>query len=64
MADSLLSVAEVARLTLVPAAAVRGWVESGRLPSVPAPDGARLVRRIDLEAFVAANGMPPLPPAG
>ena len=64
MADTRLSVVEVARLTLVPASVVRGLVESGRLPSLPAPDGSRLVRRADLEAFVAANGMPPLPPAG
>jgi hypothetical protein len=65
MADSLLSVAEVARLTLAPLADVRGWVESGRLRSVPHPDSVgRVVRRADLEAFVAANGMPPLPPEG
>lgn len=64
MADPHLSVAEVARLTLAPAAAVRGRAESGRLPSTPAPDGGRLIRRLDLEAFVAANGMPPLPPEG
>jgi hypothetical protein len=65
MADSYLSVAEVVRLLLVPPDAVAGWVESGRLPSHPRPDGPlRVVRRADLEAFVAANGMPPLPPAG
>ncbi len=64
MADSLLSVVEVARLTLAPVAAARGWIESGRLPSFPHLGGGQAVRRADLEAFVAANNMPPLPPEG
>jgi excisionase family DNA binding protein len=65
VAETLLTVARVARLVGAPLDAVRRWVESGRLPSAAAPDGGgRLVRRSDLEAFVAANEMPPLPPEG
>ena len=64
MAETLLTVARVARLVGVPLDAARQWVESGRLPSAPAPDGGRLVRRADLDAFIAVNGMPPLPPEG
>lgn len=65
MAESLLTVAQVARLVGVPLDCARGWVESGRLPSTAAPDGSeRLILRADLDAFVAANNMPPLPPEG
>jgi excisionase family DNA binding protein len=65
LAESLLTVAKVARLVGVPLACAGRWVKSGRLPSQPAPSGSdRLVRRSDLDAFVAANNMPALPPEG
>jgi excisionase family DNA binding protein len=61
MGESLLTVGRVARLVGVPLGCARQWVESGRLPSHPTPGGgAPLVRRTDLDAFVAANGMSPL----
>ena len=57
MAGRHLSVSQL-RLLL---GCARQWVESGRLPSHPTPGGgAPLVRRTDLDAFVAANGMSPL----
>ena len=65
MTETRLTVAQVARLIGVPLACARRWVNSGELPSQPAPRGrSRLVHRSDLEAFVAANSMPPLPPEG
>lgn len=65
MVESFLTVAGVARLVGVPLSCARQWVKTGRLPSHPLDDGTGgVVSRADLEAFVAANNMPPLPPEG
>lgn len=65
MTDKYLSAAEAGRLLLVPLDAVMRWIESGRLLSHLRPDGPDPgVLRSELEAFVVANGMPPLPPEG
>jgi excisionase family DNA binding protein len=64
MTEPLLSVAQVARMVGVPLSCAGRWVESGLLPS-EAPNGCnRFVRRPDLDAFLAAHNMPPLPSKG
>lgn len=55
MHDYLLlsEVAEIARTSID---SVRGWLRSGRLPSVK-PGRRRLVRREELERFLARDGL-------
>lgn len=55
MHDYLLlsEVAEIARTSID---SVRGWLRSGRLPSVK-PGRRRLVRRAELERFLARDGL-------
>lgn len=50
--DLLLS-GEAAQIAGVTPAAVRVWTGSGKLPAIVTPRGVRLIRRIDLERFIA-----------
>lgn len=51
--NDFLLLAEVARITRAPVSSVRFWVATGRLPSIR-PARRRLVRRSDLERFLAS----------
>jgi len=55
MHDYLL-LSEVAEITRTSIDSVRGWLRSGRLPSVK-PGRRRLVRREELERFLARDGL-------
>ena len=54
MTNTLLRLEEVAAEARAPLSSVRYWISSGRLPSVR-PGRRRLVRRIDLDAFLARD---------
>jgi excisionase family DNA binding protein len=56
MPSSYLLLEEIAEETRTPLSTVRHWVAQGKLPSVR-PGRRRLVRRVDLDAFMA----PPAP---
>lgn len=56
-ADTYLLLAEVARETRTTVSTVRYWITSGKLPSVR-PGRRRLVRRTDLDAFLASSATP------
>lgn len=56
MASAYLLLEEVADETRTPLSTVRQWIAQGRLPSVR-PGRRRLVKRADLDAFMA----PPVP---
>src|SRR5205814_5905575 len=62
--EELLTVAQVAQLLKVIPDTVRTWIQSGALTASRPGDGARpgrkyRVRRVDLDAFVAASQRPP-----
>ena len=52
-----LSVEDVAKIARVPVATVRGWIRTGRLPSVK-PGWRRLVQRADIERFLKRSTHP------
>jgi diguanylate cyclase (GGDEF)-like protein len=54
--DPLLSVGEVAAAAGITRGTARAWCLSGRLPSVVGPRNEPLVRRTDLEAWLARRG--------
>jgi excisionase family DNA binding protein len=56
LANAYLLLEEVADETRTPLSTVRQWIAQGRLPSVR-PGRRRLVKRADLDAFMA----PPVP---
>ena len=56
MASAYLWLEEIAEETRTPLSTVRHWIAQGKLPSVR-PGRRRLVKRADLEAFMA----PPVP---
>jgi excisionase family DNA binding protein len=47
---------EIAEIARAPVDTVRAWIRSGRLPSVK-PGRRRLVRRADLEHFLARDSL-------
>ncbi len=66
MPSEFLFLEEVAAETRAALSTVRYWITTGKLPSVR-PGRRRLVRRTDLERFLAASGSgntvpAPLPP--
>lgn len=52
MPSPYLLLKEVAEETRTPLSTVRHWIATGKLPSVR-PGRRRLVRRVDLDAFLA-----------
>lgn len=56
-AETYLLLAEVAKETRTTVSTVRYWIASGKLPSVR-PGRRRLVRRTDLDAFLASSATP------
>jgi excisionase family DNA binding protein len=50
--DDFLLLSEIAQITRAPVSTVRFWVASKKLPSIR-PGRRRLVRRSDLERFLA-----------
>jgi diguanylate cyclase (GGDEF)-like protein len=54
--DSLLSLGEVAAAAGITRGTARAWCLSGRLPSIPGPRNEPLVRRSDLDAWLARRG--------
>jgi excisionase family DNA binding protein len=55
MASEFLFLEEVAAEIRTPLSTVRYWIITGKLPSIR-PGRRRLVRRSDLERFLAASG--------
>jgi excisionase family DNA binding protein len=53
---ALLLLEEVARELRVSVSTVRHWIAVGKLPSVR-PGRRRMVRRLELEAFVAGDAL-------
>src|SRR6476661_1767105 len=51
--DALLGLGDVAAATGITRATARAWCLSGRLPSVAGPGNEPLVRRSDLDAWLA-----------
>ena len=51
--DDFLCSADAARIAGVTPNAVRLWTGSGALPSTETPGGVRLIRRADLDAYLA-----------
>jgi excisionase family DNA binding protein len=62
MISPFLFLTECAAHARVPVSTVRHWIAIGRLPSVR-PGRRRMVRREDLEAFLAGATAPHLPPS-
>jgi excisionase family DNA binding protein len=62
MISPFLFLTECAAHARVPVSTVRHWIAIGRLPSVR-PGRRRMVRREDLEAFLACATAPQLPPS-
>lgn len=56
MASTYLLLGEIAEETRTPISTVRHWVAIGKLPSVR-PGRRRLVKRADLDAFMAASAV-------
>ncbi len=54
--DAMLTLAEVAATAGITRATARAWCLSGRLPSVAGPRNEPLVRRADLDAWLARRG--------
>jgi len=54
--DALLSVGDVAAAAGITRGTARAWCVSGRLPSVVGPNNEPLVRRSDLDAWLARRG--------
>jgi diguanylate cyclase (GGDEF)-like protein len=54
--DALLSVGDVAAAAAITRGTARAWCLSGRLPSVVGPRNEPLVRRSDLDAWLARRG--------
>jgi excisionase family DNA binding protein len=69
MPSEFLFLEEVASETRTPLSTVRYWIITGKLPSIR-PGRRRLVRRSDLDRFLAASGdssaasTPPSPTSG
>ena len=56
--DALLGLAEIAAVAGITRATARAWCFSGRLPSVPGPRNEPLVRRGDLDIWLARRAEP------
>ena len=54
--DALLSLGEVAAAAAITRGTARAWCVSGRLPSIAGPRDEPLVRRSDLDAWLARRG--------
>lgn len=54
MPEELLTVAEAAHLLNINAETVERWITRG-LPTMEGDDGSPLIRRADLDAFLAAE---------